>query len=283
MTHRLSEQAVLFGSRASLVGIFTRPAAQPPSALPTLVILNTGIIHRVGHHRMYVALSRQLASAGYPVLRFDLSGIGDSDPRDDNLSPIDAAMADIGEALDWVEQASQARRFILMGLCSGADHAVLYSHTDDRIAGLILLDPTIPHTLRYYLHFVAPRLIRLHSWIDVVTGRSRTIRLWINEVLRVVLPGRSSLHPTGLNLVHRRTAERHYQSAVDKGIRMLAVFTEETTRQTYREQMIEALPNVRFGDCLELEFLAGSDHTFILEADRSRIVALILGWLRKDG
>jgi pimeloyl-ACP methyl ester carboxylesterase len=228
---------------------------------------------------MYVTLSRRLASAGYPVLRFDLSGIGDSDPRDDNLSPLDAAMADIGEALDWVEQASQARRFILMGLCSGADHAVLYGHTDARIAGLILLDPSIPHTLRYYLHFVAPRLIRLHSWIDVMTGRSRTVRMWINMALHAVLPGRSSLHPTGLNLVHRRTVERYYQSSVEKGIRMLAVFTEERTRQTYREQMIEALPNVRFGDRLELEFLAGSDHTFILEADRYRLTELVLRWL----
>jgi pimeloyl-ACP methyl ester carboxylesterase len=281
MTQRLSEQAVLFGSRASLVGIFTRPAVPPAAALPTLLVLNTGIIHRVGHHRMYVTLSRRLAAAGYPVLRFDLSGIGDSDPRRDNLSPLDSAMADIGEALDWLEQTSQARRIVLMGLCSGADHAVLYGHTDDRIEGLILLDPSIPPTLRHYLHFVAPRLIRLHSWIDVMTGRSRTFRMWINQALRAVLPGRSPLHPTGLTLVQRGALERHYQSSVDKGIRMLAVFTEERTRQTYREQMIEALPNVRFGDRLELQFLAGSDHTFILEADRRRLMALILRWLKE--
>jgi hypothetical protein len=38
------------------------------------VILNTGIIYRIGHNRMYVALGRTLAEAGHTVFRFDMSG-----------------------------------------------------------------------------------------------------------------------------------------------------------------------------------------------------------------
>jgi len=279
MTQGLSEQPVLFGSHAALVGIFTRPVAAPDATRPTLVVLNTGIIHRVGHHRMFVTLARTLSASGYPVLRFDLSGIGDSDPRTDRLSPIDAALADIGEAIDWIEKTSQSRRIILLGLCSGADHAVLYSHTDERIMGVILLDPSIPPTLRHYLHFVVKRLSNLKSWIGLGTLRSRTLRIWANYVAAAVWPRRSSLHPTKLRLVNRHTVEHHYQSAVDKGIRLLAVFTEESTRQTYREQMIEALANVNFGDALNLEFIAGSDHTFMSETDRTRLTDIILDWL----
>ena len=63
----------------------------------------------------------------------------------------------------------------------------------------------------------------------------------------------------------RQTIERHYQNSVDRGIEILAIFSEDTTRQTYREQMIEALPNVSFADRLKLEFFPGSDHTFTLE------------------
>jgi len=279
MTQGLSEQAILFGNNASLVGIFTRPINPPDTAKPTLVILNTGIIHRVGHHRMFVTMSRAIAAAGYPVLRFDFSGIGDSDPRSDRLSTVDAAMADIRDSLDWVEQASQARRIILLGLCSGADYAVLYGHTDDRIAGLILLDPSIPQTLRYYVHFLAPRLKRLHSWIDLVTGRSRTLRMWVNYLLGTRLLGRSSGQAADMNMVDRSTVERYYQSAVDKGISLLAVFTQESTRQTYREQMIEALRNVKFGKSLDLEYFAGSDHLFIAESNRCRLTRIILDWL----
>lgn len=279
MAQGLSEQAILFGNQSSLVGIFARPVNPPDTTKPTIVILNTGIIHRVGHHRMFVTMSRVLAEAGYPVLRFDFSGIGDSDPRNGNLSTVDAAMADIKEALDWVEQTSGARRIILLGLCSGADYAVLYGHTDERIAGLILLDPSIPQTLRYYVHFLAPRLTRLHSWIDLITGRSRTLRMWVNYVLGTRLPGRSSNQAALMNTVDRSTVEGYYQSAVDKGINMLAVFTQESTRQTYREQMLEALRNVKFGTSLDLEYFAGSDHLFIAESDRCRLTRIILGWL----
>ena len=47
------EQAVLLG-RHSLVGIVTRPPPARQKDEPVVVILNTGIVHRVGHHRMYV-------------------------------------------------------------------------------------------------------------------------------------------------------------------------------------------------------------------------------------
>jgi len=281
MTQGLSEQAILFGKNASLVGIFTRPINPPDTTKPTLVILNTGIIHRVGHHRMFVTMSRVLAAAGYSVLRFDFSGIGDSDPRGGSLSTVEAAMADIRDALDWVEQSSRATRFILLGLCSGADYAVFYGHTDDRIAGLILLDPSIPQTLRYYVHFLAPRLKRLHSWIDLITGRSRTLRMWVNYLLgaHLRLPGRASRLATEMNLIDRGRVERYYQSTVDKGINILAVFTQESTRQTYREQMVEALRNVNFGESLDLEYFAGSDHLFIGLSDRCRLTRIILDWL----
>ena len=71
MTLRISEQAVLLGQRQSLVGVLARAVAETPADGPTVVILNTGIIHRVGHHRMFVTMSRALANVGYAVLRFD--------------------------------------------------------------------------------------------------------------------------------------------------------------------------------------------------------------------
>jgi pimeloyl-ACP methyl ester carboxylesterase len=272
MSRGISEQAVLFGSWTSLVGIVTK-AVSPASANRTaVVILNTGIIHRVGHHRMFVTMSRALGAAGYTVLRFDFSGIGDSSPRDDGLSLVDACMAEIREALDWLERDCAASRMILIGLCSGADHAVLYGHTDPRIVGLVLMDPSIPPTLRYYVHYIGWRLRRLRSWFNVLSGRSRTLRMLMRHMLN------AQRYPMQ-NRIPRQTIERHYRNSVDGGIEILAIFTEETTRQTYREQMIEALPNVSFGDRLTLEFFPGSDHTFALESDRSRLIQLILQWV----
>src|ERR1700754_2059370 len=79
MTDGIHDQVVMIGARNSMVGLVTQPVDYEPSDRPVFVILNSGIIHRVGHHRMYVSLARMLARAGYQVLRFDLSGIGDSE------------------------------------------------------------------------------------------------------------------------------------------------------------------------------------------------------------
>ena len=73
------EEAVRFGPDERLFGILTEPppaAARP--ALPPILLLNAGCIHHVGPNRWYVSLARQLAQLGHRVLRFDLSGLGDS-------------------------------------------------------------------------------------------------------------------------------------------------------------------------------------------------------------
>ncbi len=280
MSASISEQAVLFGHQNGLVGIFARPPASACQDNPTIVVLNTGVIHRVGHHRMYVTMARALASAGYPVLRFDLSGIGDSDLREGALSPLDAAVADIREALDWLEATSAARRVVLVGLCSGADQAVAYAHTDERIVGIVLLDPSIPATWRHYLHYVTPRMTRVESWTHLLTFRSRKLRLWAHRKLdRLRRSGSEAPQTSRTDQLERGKIGAYYQGAVDQGIRMLAVFTGDPERQTYREQLLEALPDVQFGDRLQLEYLARSDHTFILESDRVWLTALILRWL----
>ena len=71
-----NELAVMFGRSGTLLGILTRPLPHVRKRLPAIVVLNTGIAHRVGHNRMYVTLARELASRGHTVFRFDLSGIG---------------------------------------------------------------------------------------------------------------------------------------------------------------------------------------------------------------
>ncbi len=278
MNQKITEQAVLFGGRTSLVGIVTRVVSAASADSPAIVILNTGIIHRVGHHRMFVSMSRALAALGHTVLRFDFSGIGDSYPRDDGLSPADACMAEIKEALDWLERDGKASRMILAGLCSGADYSVSYGHTDPRIVGLVLMDPSIPPTPRYYMHYVSGRLGRARSWLNVLSGRSRTLRMLVRHMLPIVQPGKAQRFPRQNRGAHQ-TIERNFQNSVDREIEILAIFTGETTRQTYREQMIEALPNVSFGDRLKLEFFPGSDHTFALESDRSRLIQLISRWV----
>ena len=64
-----------------LIAITTvAPRRRAEAGQPWVVLLNAGIIHRIGPNRLYVQLARRLASRGHAVLRFDLAGIGDSEP-----------------------------------------------------------------------------------------------------------------------------------------------------------------------------------------------------------
>ncbi len=279
---RYKEQAVLLGAHRSLVAIITRPSEASRTDEPVIVILNTGIVHRVGHHRMYVTLSRILANAGRTVVRFDLSGIGDSPPRTDGLTPLLSALADIKEVLDSLEQLHPASQFILIGLCSGADHAVLYGRTDPRVVGLALLDPTLPPTGRYYLHYILQRLSKPRNWLSVLTGRSSLIRLAARHVIHRVRPQSDLRSLTTQDLQLSPYLARSYRAAAARRVRLLSIFTSVSTRHTYGKQWLDAFPEVSASNAARLEFFADSDHVFSAEKERARLFRVIVDWLQSD-
>ena len=278
MSGSFTEHIVAFGRRQSLVGILSRPARPLPDA-PAIVILNTGIVHRVGHHRMYVLMARQLAAAGHLVLRFDFSGIGDSSQRVDHLSPVNSCLADIAEVLDSLETHHQVKRVVLVGLCSGADHAVLYARRDPRVVGLVLINPTIPPTARYYYHYIAQRLLRLRNWISIATLRSGLLRRLLTHVRHGVLPQKQPDTLTLDGLEYSPYLEQSYREAVRRGVKMFGVFSALSPRATYRQQMHDAFRDVEFGDSLRLEFFPESDHLFTPGKERARLRAVIKDWL----
>jgi pimeloyl-ACP methyl ester carboxylesterase len=277
---RISEQALLLGPRKSLVGVMSQSATHPPPPdRPVVVILNSGIIHRVGPNRMSVTLARTLAARGFAVLRFDLSGIGDSEPRADVLPPLEAAFADIREALDSLEASRGPVKVVLAGLCSGADHSALYGGTDPRVVGLVLLDPSVPRTRRYYVNHYAPRMLRASSWSALVQGRHPLWRELKNRISMAPKEGAFDGRLIDTPEV-RAILERGYKGSVVSGIRMLAVCTaDRDSRLNYREQLLEAFPTVDFGSSLRLEYFEDADHTFTAHAQRSRLIELIVQWI----
>jgi len=56
------ETAYNFGAQGNLVGIATTPAADASRTdLPAVLLLNAGLVHRVGPYRLYTDLARRLA------------------------------------------------------------------------------------------------------------------------------------------------------------------------------------------------------------------------------
>ena len=102
------------------------PCRRTAGDAPAVIFLNTGFEYRVGPHRLYVPLARELAAQGHVVLRYDLGGIGDSGAPPgarENVAYPAHALDDAREAIAFVRERAPGRRVILAGLCSGGWHA----------------------------------------------------------------------------------------------------------------------------------------------------------------
>ena len=140
----IEEIACPFGEDNHLFGILSRAASD--SDRPAIVFFNAGAVHHVGPNRVYVTLARHLSAAGFACFRFDLEGIGDSvlrGPGRENHPYPETATRDAREAIELLRKRFGYRRFIALGLCSGAHtsfHAGLQLD-EDPIAELILINP----------------------------------------------------------------------------------------------------------------------------------------------
>jgi exosortase A-associated hydrolase 1 len=106
-----------------------------------LLLLADGPQYRIGSHRQFTLLSRALAVRGIPVMRFDRRGMGDSEgePR-----ACDAVEDDVRAALkEFFIHLPEMKEVVILGLGDAAAAAVLYAHQDERVRGLVLLNPQL--------------------------------------------------------------------------------------------------------------------------------------------
>jgi dienelactone hydrolase len=141
----LREEPVFFGPGGALFGILTRPDdARMSRSRPAIVVVNAGPGTRIGPHRQYVRMARLWAKLGFLVLRVDLSGSGDSlvPPGTTESDPYPPrAIADVRGAIDYLQDRFSVSRFLVAGICSGADIAFRAGVEEPRVAGALVLNP----------------------------------------------------------------------------------------------------------------------------------------------
>jgi exosortase A-associated hydrolase 2 len=94
-------------------------------------------------HRVLVNFARNLAAMGYPVLRFDYMGSGDSE-GDFGESSLETMFADANCAISTLRQkAGSIKAVNLLGLRLGATVAALVEERTPGIGKLVLWDPVI--------------------------------------------------------------------------------------------------------------------------------------------
>jgi exosortase A-associated hydrolase 1 len=168
-----SEQVVTFACAGDqMFGIVALPA-QPEKTGVLLMV--GGPQYRVGSHRQFLLLSRALAAAGYPTMRFDYRGMGDSEG---DLRHFEAVSDDIAAAIAAFQAHSpQVTKIVLWGLCDAASSALLYWNAvrDARVGGLVLLNPWVRSETSlaraHIKHYYGQRLLQAEFWRKLLTGK----------------------------------------------------------------------------------------------------------------
>ncbi|MFV2057646.1 MAG: hydrolase 1, exosortase A system-associated [Thiohalomonadales bacterium] len=171
----VTEEAFCFPNQdIDLVGVLHRPeeCGEGLMARGVLIIVG-GPQYRVGSHRQFLLLARMLADNGIPVMRFDFAGMGDSGGAAQDFETVGE---DVRCALDhFFHVHPDLNEVVIWGLCDAASAALFYAHKDERVKGLILLNPWVRTdegiAKAYLKHYYLSRLMNPDLWRKIITGQ----------------------------------------------------------------------------------------------------------------
>ncbi len=281
-----TEQALVFSCAGeSLLGIIASPAGEP--ARKGVLIIVGGPQYRVGSHRQFVLLSRTLAEAGFPVMRFDYRGMGDSTGGIHDFEHINA---DIAAAIDaFGTSCPQLEQIVLWGLCDAASASLLYwdATQDARVTGVVMLNPWVRTEAglakTHLKHYYGQRLLQADFWRKLLTGNlglGRSLKGLVANVRTAGQNGRSTSSDQMLPFQKRmaRGLKEFGGSAllILSGNDLTAKEFADAlkTDRTWRASLLRG--HVALVD------IDGADHTFSSAVWRNSVATAVTDWLQKE-
>lgn len=243
-------------------GILTVPAATATARPPAVVLINVGVVHRVGPFRQQVQLARQLAAAGHPVFRFDLPGIGDA-----ALSATSPAQV-IDDVFDRLDRELGSQGFIVGGICAAADLGWMAAHADPRVRGLLLIDG----------------IARPGRWFRIGQLRlllTRPPRDWLRIVRRQLSPRDAPGEADYRYWPDAGDEPVQLAAMLGRGVRVLGIYTGGAAHYFVHPRQFDAT----FGSAARhplacFEWWRDVDHLFMAGADRRRLHDRVVDWCK---
>jgi pimeloyl-ACP methyl ester carboxylesterase len=124
-----------------LFGIYHPPAAGTRRGSSLVLCYPFGQEY-IRCHRSFRQLAIRASGAGFPVLRFDYYGCGDSAGHREDGS-VDQWLNDVSTSVSELRRRAQASNVCLVGLRFGATLATLAAAGRGDVAGLVLWDPIL--------------------------------------------------------------------------------------------------------------------------------------------
>jgi hypothetical protein len=281
----MMENVVTFGSEKNLIGILSKGSVDRSGPRrPAVIMLNAGLVHRVGPNRVYVELSRLLSQIGLDVLRFDFSGVGDSCYRKDNFPVSKSGSQEVGMAMDFLVRERIAKEFVLIGICSGAGFAFLSAYEDQRVVGAVLVNVQPPDTqigqeLKTSSFYLKSAVSSTSSWIKFLVGKSNYQEVWKSIVIRIrmALFRKSVIRSESEDVVNwLKTA---FHSYLARSLRLLMISSGNEVGANYIRRIIrDEVQAMENADLVQFIYIPEADHTFTLRNSQNRLFTEISKW-----
>jgi alpha-beta hydrolase superfamily lysophospholipase len=275
----ITERAVFLGPDQAVFGIVAAPC-RDENRRRAVILLNVGADYHMGASRMYVSLARRWARRGYYVLRLDLAGLGDSPTRagrvDNEVFPPEA-LGDIRTAIDFLLTRYEIREINLVGVCSGAYHALRAA-----VAGLPVKRILMVNIGNFYWDssmslvkalqatevvrnpgLYRERIFSAWAWRRFLTGQVNIWRIVRVYLSRPVVELKSKLRDAAraVRIRLHRDLGRELDEVISSGVRVVFVFARGEPGLDLLK--IEAGSMMRrLGERCRIVIIDSADHTF---------------------
>ncbi len=282
----MNEKVWHFGTNKSLVGVVADPPADKVDPnKPAIILLNSGLLHRVGPSRLYVQLARKMAADGFITFRFDFSGIGDSPRRRDELSFDESSILEARVAMDFISSKRDVKKFVLSGICSGADAAFFTACEDSRIVGIVPIELFTQFSKGYMIASYKKRLFSTRGWSNILAGKSDIFKM-LKQVpanLKAVKTTPATADEPG-DTSQPLSAERWVEGfhILNKnGVKLCLIYSAGSPAfYNYRQHFEKPLQSLNPENQTRVHHMDSADHGFTLLFHQAQLITLIAEWMR---
>jgi pimeloyl-ACP methyl ester carboxylesterase len=270
----MTETVVQFGPNQGLLGILTAPDDHGVGDLACLLI-NAGVIHRIGPHRLNVKIARTLAKKGVTSLRLDLSGLGDSEVAGGDNDFWDQAVIDLQAAMNLLERTQGIKRFVVLGICSGAVNGYWLTKADRRVTALLMFDGFAFPTWKTALIRRWTRFRKLPLGV-VIGGAFARARQLVGRAL-------SGGDHSSLRSVARHPSKEEFaatmQEFVDRGVAVCLAYSHTIEQHNYAAQLYDTYPTQPFVKRIRYEYVPDIDHALTPLSAQRQFIATLEDWM----